>query len=170
MRCIIASDTWSRGNSSSTNRSPSASRMSAPWPRNASDSKRPGHRRVVQGGGMELHELEVGHRRPRSQRHGDAVAGGLWRVGGDRVELAGSAGGDSTCAARTSCAAVARRRRRRHGSAALDDQVDREGVLVQGRRGGPHRLDERSLDLDTGGGPPACRIRGSEWPPSRASR
>ena len=33
----------------------------------------------------------TGH--PGPQRHGDAVAGGLDRVGGDRVELAGAAGG-----------------------------------------------------------------------------
>ena len=46
------------------------------------------HRRVVQRGRVELHELDVGDRDPGAQRHGDAVAGGHRRVGGDR-EAAG---------------------------------------------------------------------------------
>jgi hypothetical protein len=55
--------------------------------------ERSGHGVDGEGGGVELGELDVGHRHPRAQRHGDAVAGGLDRIGGDGVELAGAAGG-----------------------------------------------------------------------------
>ena len=41
--------------------------------------ERPRHRRVVQGRRVELHELHVGDRDSRPQRHGDPVAG---RLGG----------------------------------------------------------------------------------------
>ena len=56
--------------------------------------QRPRHGVVVQRGGVELDELDVGHRHAGPQRHGDAVAGGLERVGGDGEQLAGAAGGD----------------------------------------------------------------------------
>ena len=52
------------------------------------------HGRVVQRGGVELHELDVGHRGPGGQRHGHAVAG---RQGGIRrhgVQLSGAAAGE----------------------------------------------------------------------------
>ena len=52
-----------------------------------------GHGRVMQGGGVELHELDVGHRHTGPQGHGQAVGGGLGRVGGHREELARPAGG-----------------------------------------------------------------------------
>ena len=93
MRAAMARLTTSRGASSSTKRSPSRSRRSAPWPRSASESSGPGHGRVVQRGRVELHELDVGRRHAGPQRHGHAVAGRLGRVGGDREELAGAAGG-----------------------------------------------------------------------------
>ena len=38
--------------------------------------QRPRHARMVQRGGVELHELDVGHRDAGAQRHPDAVAGG----------------------------------------------------------------------------------------------
>ena len=53
----------------------------------------PGHRRVVERGGVELHELHVGHGHAGPQGHGQAVGGGLGRVGGHREQLAGPAGG-----------------------------------------------------------------------------
>ena len=47
----------------------------------------------VQGGRVELHELDVRDRHAGPQRHGQAVPGRLGRVGGDRVQLAGAPGG-----------------------------------------------------------------------------
>ena len=55
----------------------------------------PGHRRVVQSGRVELHELDVGDERPGPQGHGQAVTGGLDGVGGHREQLAGAAGGQN---------------------------------------------------------------------------
>ena len=52
-----------------------------------------GHGRVVQGGRMELHELDIGHRHSRPQGHGDAVGRRLGRIRGDREQLAGAPGG-----------------------------------------------------------------------------
>ncbi len=49
------------------------------------------HRRVVQRGGVELHELEVGDRGAGAHGHGDAVTGGEGGVGGDGEALAGAA-------------------------------------------------------------------------------
>ena len=49
---------------------------------------------MVQRGGVELHELEVGDRDARAHGHGDAVAGGERGVGGDGEALPGAAGGD----------------------------------------------------------------------------
>ena len=60
--------------------------------------QRPGPGRVVQRRRVELDELEVGHRDAGPQGHGDAVAGGLGRVGGDREQLAGAAGGQQDVA------------------------------------------------------------------------
>ena len=45
--------------------------------------------------GVELIELEVGELRARTQRHGDAIAGGHGRVGGVQVELARSTAGQN---------------------------------------------------------------------------
>ena len=56
--------------------------------------QRAGHGRMVEGGGVELHELDVGHRHPGPQGHGQPVGGGLGRVGGHREQLAGPAGGE----------------------------------------------------------------------------
>jgi hypothetical protein len=55
--------------------------------------QRPGHGRVVERRGVELHELEVGHRRPGRQRHGDPVPGRQGRVGGHREQLSRPAAG-----------------------------------------------------------------------------
>jgi hypothetical protein len=104
----------------------------------------------MQGGGVELDELQVGDGDPGPQRHGDAVAGGLERVGGHREQLTGPAGGDQHVAgpdlligqgADTDAAAV------------LHHQVGGEGLLVDGRGGAPHRGYQGALDLHPGGGP-----------------
>ena len=69
--------TLSRGSSSSTKRSPlRVAQQRAVAPQRLGQ-QRPGHGRVVQRGGVELHELDVGHGDAGPQRHGDAVAGGL---------------------------------------------------------------------------------------------
>src|SRR3954452_1321231 len=52
------------------------------------------HRRMVQRSGMELHELEVGDRRPGAHGHGDAVARGERGVRGDGEALARATGRD----------------------------------------------------------------------------
>ena len=62
--------------------------------------QRPRHRRVVQRGRVELHELDVGDRDTGPQRHRDAVAGRERRVGGDREALPGATGRDDRVRAR----------------------------------------------------------------------
>jgi hypothetical protein len=49
--------------------------------------------RVIQAGGMKLHEFQVGDPATGAPGHGDAVAGGRIRVGGVEEHLAGAAGG-----------------------------------------------------------------------------
>ena len=48
----------------------------------------------VEGGRVELDELEIGEARARAPGEGEAVAGGLGRVGGAREDLADAAGGE----------------------------------------------------------------------------
>src|SRR5207244_5812748 len=50
--------------------------------------------RVIEAGRMELHELEVGHLRPRAVRHGQPVSGRDVGVRGVEVDLAAAAGGE----------------------------------------------------------------------------
>ncbi len=95
---VIARLTLSRGSSSSTNCSPVAVAQQGAVPPQRLGQQRPRHRRVVQRRRVELHELEVGHRHARPQRHGDAVAGRLGRVGGDGEQLAGPARGQQDVA------------------------------------------------------------------------
>ena len=64
------------------------------------------HRRMVQRGRVELHELEVGDRDAGAHRHRDAVAGRQRRVGGDREALPGAAGRDHHVRPRTSWRSV----------------------------------------------------------------
>ena len=49
---------------------------------------------MVQAGGVELVELEVGHPAAGAPGHGDTVAAGAIRVAGIQVGLAGAAGGE----------------------------------------------------------------------------
>ena len=113
--------------------------------------QRPRHLRMVQGRGVELHELDVGHRQSRPQRHGHTVAGGLRRVRGHREELTGAAAGqhrvgshhlldgatgiDGDDAAATS---------------AVHQQIDREPSLHYRCRRVRHRVDQCPLDLGAG--------------------
>ena len=76
-----------------------------------------------------------------------------------------------TCSARTSVSApVARRATARPGSGRLDEQVEREALLVHDGRRRAHRLDQGPLDLRAGGRAAGVHDAGDRlWPPSRAS-
>ena len=50
--------------------------------------------RVIEAGGMKLHELHVGYSATCAPGHGDAIPGGDIRVAGIEVDLAGPAGSD----------------------------------------------------------------------------
>ncbi len=133
--------------------------------------QRPGHRGVVQRRRVELHELDVGHRHAGPQGHGDAVARGLGRVGGDGEELSGPAGGDE--------------RVRRPDLA--PDAVAAEGGDAPHRPPSTRRsranecsntaaavalaasTSARSISAPVAA-PPACTTRAWEWPPSRAEQ
>ena len=93
MRAAMARLTTSRGASSSTKRSPSRSRSSAPWPRSASESSGRGMAGWCSAVGWNCTNSTSAVGTPGPQRHGHAVAGGLGRVGGDREQLARAAGG-----------------------------------------------------------------------------
>ena len=114
----------------------------------------PGHLGVVEGGGVELDELQVGYGHAGPQGHGHPVAGGLRRVGGDGVELAEAARGQQRVPG-PDLPHHARRVDGHHAPAPppLDDQVEGEPLLHHRRGGGLDRLHQRPLDLHAGGGP-----------------
>ncbi len=106
----------------------------------------------VQGGRVELDELQVGQDRPGPQGGGDAVAGGQGRVGGVGEQLAGAAAGQHD-RARPDQAGAAVDPEQGPGDPPVGGQeVDQEGVLdaVDGR-GGPDRLGQGPLQLGPGG-------------------
>ena len=165
IRSAMARLTTSRGASSSTKRSPSASRSSAPWPAQRLGQQGPGHGRVVQRRRVELEELDVGHRHPGPQGHGDAVAGGLERVGRDRVELARAAGGQHHLAGPDLAAVPS-------GSRA-PPRAQRPPSTIRSRANHCSRTaaavpraadDERPLDLGAGGGPAGVQDAGGGVP------
>ena len=94
------------------------------------------HGRVMQRGGVELHELDIGRGHAGAQRHGHAVAGRLGRVGGDREELAGAARGQDDVGGPhldvVGPGTEGRQRGHADAAAALDDQVEREPALEHG--------------------------------------
>ena len=94
IRAAIARETTSRGASSSTKRSPSRVAQEGAVPAERLGQERAGHRRVVQGGRVELDELDVGDGDAGAQCHRHPVAGRLGGVGGHGEELAGAAGGE----------------------------------------------------------------------------
>jgi hypothetical protein len=115
----------------------------------------PRHGGVVEGGGVELLELDVGHGHPRPQRHGDPVARSLRRVGGDGEQLAVAARGHEHVAG-SHLDALAPLGRRHHPPAAtaVHDQIEGEGALVDGSTGLLDGLHQRAFDLGAGGGTP----------------
>jgi hypothetical protein len=108
--------------------------------------QRSGHGRVVQRGGVELHELDVGHGHAGAQRHRQPIAGCFRRIRRHREQLAGATGGHQ----RVGGPDLARWREDAAAPAVFDDEVDGLGLLVQ--RGGRRsdRVDECPLDLGAG--------------------
>jgi hypothetical protein len=113
----------------------------------------PGHGRVVQGGGVELHELDVGHRHAGPHRHGHAVARGLGGVGGDGVERARPARGQQHRAG-PHLGPIPRRRERHHAPAApaLHQQLEGEPSFEHRRRRALDGRHQRPLHLGPRGG------------------
>ncbi len=115
--------------------------------------QRPRHGRVVQRRRVELHELHVGDGHAGPQGHGHAVAGRLGRVGGDREQLAGAAGGQHDVGGPDgdgggALAGLVRRQRRHPDAApALDDEVEGEPPLEHGARRAVGGVDQGPLDL-----------------------
>ena len=100
---------------------------------------------------VKLNELDIGHRHPGAQRHGDSVTGGFGRVRGDGEQLTCTAGGQQ---------GVRRSYRPQRSigllyqspaaGAAVDDQVNGETMLVHHGRGAGSSGDKRTLDLRAG--------------------
>ena len=133
--------------------------------------QRPRHRRVVQRGRVELHELEVGARDAGPQRHRDAVAGRQRGVRGDREALAGAAGREHDVGGAHDSTGR-RRGEREHARAAAVARRSSSIANQPSRTSTPdalHRGDERPLDLGAGGVAARVHDPGEEWPPSRAS-
>ena len=112
----------------------------------------------------------TGHAGP--QRHGHAVAGGLGRVGGDREELAGAAGGEQHVrrpAPRGASPSGSRATTPRHrpSSTRRSRANQRSEHRRRGRPAPPPPAPARSRRRWPR--PPACTTRAMEWPPSRAS-
>ena len=109
------------------------------------------HRRVVQRGRVELHELEVGARDARLQRERDTVAGRKRRVGRDREALADATGREHDVdGAHELDLAVGPERDHAGATIVLDEQLDREPALANLDRAALDRGDERTLDLGAG--------------------
>ncbi len=104
--------------------------------------------------GVELHELEVGHRGTCAQRERDAVAGGDVGVGGLAEDLAEAARGEDHGRGehRADAVALARahhvQREALRRAAVVDEQVEGEGVLDHlDPRPSRHGRDEGARDL-----------------------
>ena len=156
---VMARDTWSRGSSSSTNWLPSLSRSRAPWPRRASESSGRGISGWCRAVGWNWTNSMSASTDTRPQRHGDAVAGGLGRVGGDGEDLAGAARGHEACGGPgpRDHRPVGVERGDAPAAAPLHEQVDGEGVLVH-----PAAV--------AGPRPPGPARPRRRWPPRRRGR
>ncbi len=113
-----------------------------------------------EGRRVELHELEVGHRRSRADRGGDAVAGRPDGVGGVRVELSGPARGEDDGVGGE---ALAVGELDPADPVAFEQQVAQQGVFAEGDAGAAHRVAEGGLDGGSVASPPACSTRATAW-------
>jgi hypothetical protein len=116
--------------------------------------QRPGHHRVVQRGGVELDELDVGHGGAGGKGHGDAVAGGQRRVGGDREQLTGAAAGQhhGVGLEAEGCAGVVEAFDAPAAPGGHDEPGD-EPVLADLDSGADDGGEEGPFDLEAGGVP-----------------
>ena len=136
MREVIARLTWSRGSISSTKRSPWTSRMRAPSPRRASVSS--GRGMAVDGAARWGGTARTRRRRRRTPaRRAMAMPSPVASIGLVVTAKSWPAPpvASSVCRARTSTVAPpGPATRDPDAPAALDDQVEREGALVDARR------------------------------------
>ncbi len=101
---------------------------------------------------MELDELEVRDARARKPREHHAVAGGNRRIGGFTKHLARAAGGQQHRSRMDLVRHVVGDEPGADAAAALDDQPDRAGVLLDPHaRLFRHPLPQRAADLAAGG-------------------
>ncbi len=116
--------------------------------------QRPGHGGMVQGGGMELDELDVGRGHAGPEGHGHAVTGRLLWVGRDREELAGPAGRQHHVGgAHLHRRAVRGQRSHPDAAPVLDQQIQGEPALQHRTRGGIGGIDQGPFDLSPRGRP-----------------
>ena len=108
----------------------------------------------VEGGGVELEELESADDGAGADGQGDAVGGGDVGVGGVGVEVSGAAGGQDDVAGAdfTGDGFAVREDDDAAAFTGLDDQVDDQGALEDLDRGGAGGAAERGLDLFAGTG------------------
>ena len=151
---VMARATTSRGGSSSTKRSPSRSRISAPWPRSASDRSGRGMRGLNSAVGWNCMNSTSAHGTPARSAMArpspvDTQRGWWWRRRAARRRRwpAGRGGPGSRGRSPSSSRATTPRQR-----PSLDEQVEGEPPLPDGGRRGPHLVDEGPLDLGAGGG------------------
>ena len=109
------------------------------------------HRRMMQRGRMELHELHIGTRDPGPQRQRDSVAGRERRVRRDRVALTGATGRDDGVGRPHLDRAPGRvERDDARGLPVDDEQREREPSLADLAARRDRGRDERPLDLGAG--------------------
>ena len=154
MRRVMARATTSRGSSSSTKRSPWASRIRAPWPRSASDSSGRGISGWCSAVGWNCTNSTSATAAPA--RRAMAMPSPVLSTGLVVTEKSWPAPpvASSTLAARDHPhPAAGRRGRPRPGTARRSTTRSRANdVLVDRGHRAPHRLDQGPLDLGAGGG------------------
>ena len=112
------------------------------------------HRGVMQRGRVELHELDVGDGDARAQRHRDTITGRFRRIGRHGEELARASGGDENVGRpHLGARAVLVQCNDPTTFVALDDEVQREPLLVDRGSGRAHGFHKGPLDLRAGGRP-----------------
>ena len=113
----------------------------------------PGHGRMIERRRVELEELEVRHRGPGPDRHRHTITGGHQRVGGHREQLAGSPGRQQHVPGPyLHHLTVVGDGGHPYTPAALAQQLQGEGPLVDARRGGVDGCGQCPFDLGAGGG------------------